>query len=562
MIGESGSADIQIQPITSGGDVTICVTHPQYVPYVTTIPAASLDGAYIAFDNVQCEQQLVSGAYVSPSVTLKNVGVETANNINVELSTDSEYIDFISNTAIVPSIAPDATYNIADAFAFNVDVEIPNDTRVRFVVTCTSGDDVWESNFVLTFGAPEFAVANISNTELTPGGNGTVTFNVTNIGGANAENCVFEVYSSSDDLLLENNTFEINSIGINENISLPVGLTVGSNVELGSTYELSYLMTCGHYSVQGNYIITVGNIVEGFETGDFSMYDWQFGGNANWTIVSDEANSGTYSVKSDSITDNQQSDLTLTIDILADGEISFYKKVSSESNWDKLYFYIDNQEKGNWSGDQPWLQVSYPITVGTHTIKWSYAKDYSQSSGSDCAWIDDIQFPPTSITLALDPITDLNAIVDENNVSLSWTGSEGATSYVVRRNGQEIATLSDTSYEDNVEDGVYTYSVIATNGNGLYSTPEYITVNVGTVSVEESALESVSIYPNPVSSTLFVNCGNAEFSYEMFNGMGQKVANGTVSGNAQISVNGMNKGVYFLRLTSGTQVRMEKVVVE
>ena len=46
------------------------------------------------------------------------------------------------------------------------------------------------------------------------------------------------------------------------------------------------------------------------------------------------------------------------------------------------------------------------------------------------------------------------------------------------------------------------------------------------------------------------------------NGMGQKVANGTVTGNAQISVSGMTKGVYVLRLTSGTQVRMEKVVVE
>ena len=71
-----------------------------------------------------------------------------------------------------------------------------------------------------------------------------------------------------------------------------------------------------------------------------------------------------------------------------------------------------------------------------------------------------------------------------------------------------------------------------------------------------------SIYPNPVNSTLFVNSGNAEFSYEMYNGMGQKVANGQANGNAQISVSGLNKGVYFLRLTSGTQVRIEKVVVE
>ena len=44
--------------------------------------------------------------------------------------------------------------------------------------------------------------------------------------------------------------------------------------------------------------------------------------------------------------------------------------------------------------------------------------------------------------------------------------------------------------------------------------------------------------------------------------MGQKMAFGNANGNTQISVNGMAKGVYFLRLTSGTQVRVEKVVVE
>ena len=80
MIGESGTADIPIVPITSGGDVTICVTHPQRIPYINTIPAAALDGAYIAVDDVQCEQSLVTGAYVAPTVSIKNVGIAAANN--------------------------------------------------------------------------------------------------------------------------------------------------------------------------------------------------------------------------------------------------------------------------------------------------------------------------------------------------------------------------------------------------------------------------------------------------------------------------------------------------
>ena len=561
MIGDSGTADIAIEPITSGGDVTICVTHPQRAPYIVVIPAAAMNGAYIAFNDVQCNQPLVTGAYVAPTVKLKNVGTQTANDINVELSTESEYIELITNTTTIPSIAPDAIYEIADAFDFNVNVNIPDGTRVRFVVTCTSGTEVWESNFNLTFSAPSFAVSNISNTDLAPGSNATITFDITNEGGADASDCIFEVYSSSNDIVLGTNTYPVPTIAAGETISLPVDITIGSDVEVGSTYEVSYLMNSGHYSVTGNYNISVGHLVDGFETG-FNMYSWQFAGASEWTIVNTGAHSGTSCAKSGQISDNQQSDLILTTEIFADGEISFFKKVSSESNYDKLYFYIDGQEMGNWSGNESWSQVSYPVTIGNHTFKWSYKKDFSQSSGSDCAWVDDIQFPPTSITLALAPVTDLEAIVDESLVALTWTASEGATNYVIRRNGEEIANLSGTSYEDNVEDGIYTYSVIATDGSGHFSSPEFVTVSVGTVGMEENTLESVSIYPNPVNNILYVNCGNAEFNYEMFNGMGQKVANGITSGNAQISVSGMNKGVYFLRLTSGTQVRMEKIVVE
>jgi len=561
MIGESGTADITIEPITSGGNVTICVTHPQRIPYVQEIPAAAMEGAYIAFNDVQCEQPLVTGAYVAPTVSLKNVGVQTANDINVVLSTESEYIELVNTTATVPAIAPDEIYQIADAFSFNVAVNIPNKTKVRFFLTCTSGDDVWENKFDLTFGAPEFVASNLSSTDLNPGGSGTLNLDFTNNGLADADNTILEVYSCSDDITLDGNSFELNTVAAGATASIPVGITVNSNVAVGSTYEINYLITSGHYTLAGSFVVTVGNIIENFETGDFSLYNWQFAGSANWTIVTDEVYSGTYSAKSGSISNSQQSDLTLTVDILADGVISFYRKVSSENGWDKLFFYIDNSEKGNWSGEEAWSQVSYPITVGRHTFRWSYQKDGSVSNGSDCAWVDDIQFPPTSVTLGLDPVTDLEANVEGFSVTLNWTAPADATSFVIRRNGEEIATQAGTTYEDNVADGIYTYTVVATDGNGRYSAPEFVTVNVGIVGVEEMDIQSFGIYPNPANNTLNIN-GEAEYSYVMFNGMGQMVASGNAEGLTQINVSDMAKGIYFLRITTGTQMRVEKVVVE
>jgi hypothetical protein len=48
----------------------------------------------------------------------------------------------------------------------------------------------------------------------------------------------------------------------------------------------------------------------------------------------------------------------------------------------------------------------------------------------------------------------------------------------------------------------------------------------------------------------------------MYNGMGQVMVSGKAQGTEQINVNGMAEGVYFLRLTTGSQVRIEKVVVK
>ena len=81
------------------------------------------------------------------------------------------------------------------------------------------------------------------------------------------------------------------------------------------------------------------------------------------------------------------------------------------------------------------------------------------------------------------------------------------------------------------------------------------------MSLEENEAEFV-IYPNPVNSTLYIEGGNAEYSYIMYNGMGQMVANGNGQGTMEINVSNMAKGVYFLRITTGTQARIEKVVVK
>jgi hypothetical protein len=133
---------------------------------------------------------------------------------------------------------------------------------------------------------------------------------------------------------------------------------------------------------------------EGFDTGAFDTY-WSTGGDDVWAITSSEYYSLIYSAGSPSIADNQSSYLEMTLNVIQDGTITFWFKVSSESD-DYLRFKIDTVEQGSWSGTVDWIdwtKVSFPVTAGSRTFRWEYTKGASGSGGSDAVWIDEIGFP-------------------------------------------------------------------------------------------------------------------------------------------------------------------------
>jgi len=72
--------------------------------------------------------------------------------------------------------------------------------------------------------------------------------------------------------------------------------------------------------------ITLGLLIEDFESGSFTSFDWIQGGDAEWTIDSDSY-SGNYSAKSGTISDNQTSELSIELNILYEGETSFVARV-------------------------------------------------------------------------------------------------------------------------------------------------------------------------------------------------------------------------------------------
>ncbi|GAB4323614.1 MAG: hypothetical protein Kow00127_16320 [Bacteroidales bacterium] len=138
-------------------------------------------------------------------------------------------------------------------------------------------------------------------------------------------------------------------------------------------------------------------VIEDFETGDFSQFEWQLTGDADWFVTYSNPYEGTYCAGSGDIDDGEATALELQYEVYAEDTLAFWYRVSSESNWDYLRFYVDGNEIESWSGEVPWSLFETVIPVGSHTFKWEYDKDFSVSSGADACWIDFIKFPPMEI---------------------------------------------------------------------------------------------------------------------------------------------------------------------
>jgi subtilisin family serine protease len=177
-------------------------------------------------------------------------------------------------------------------------------------------------------------------------------------------------------------------------------------------------------------------VYEGFESGNFSAFNWTQSGTLPWVVVDDVVHEGTYAARSGDIGDSQTSTMSIQVIVPSPDDITFTYKVSSEGGWDYLRFYIDGVLQNQWSGEIDWTEATFPVAAGTHTFAWTYYKDGSLSSGSDAAWVDEILWPqasypqvainPTSLSKTLSPGSTDSDVVNVSNTGdgeLIWTAS-------------------------------------------------------------------------------------------------------------------------------------------
>ena len=445
LVGESGTVSVPIIPITQSGNAKIVVTKPQYKPYVEEVLVAPLEGPYVVIDNYTVsttdgDNVVEFGENGNLNIDFKNVGTTVATNVNVVISTDDPYITITDNSEAIGNLNPNQVVSFANAFAFTVANNVPDNHSVSFDVSITgNSDQQWETNINLTAYAPVLELTNVviddgENGRLDPGETADMVVYFTNNGGATVSNLNFLLSSNDSFITINSNSSVYALIEAGETGNATFNVTANANTEPGHSVGFAVAASADNdYTYNGTFNVSVGLNLEDFESGDFSSYPWEFNGIADWSI-SNTAYEGSYAAQSGDINDSQESGLEVTLDVMNDGQISFYYKVSSEANYDYLKFYIDGSEIASWAGETDWTQASFDVSSGTRTFKWQYEKDGSVSNGEDCGWIDYIIFPSAGTS---EP-TDFVVTPEELTVSLAQNGSAQRTLTLANNGGGTV----------------------------------------------------------------------------------------------------------------------------
>ena len=410
---ENGVAEIEFEGgLQSVGTMIMKVSGVNSYPQDVELMAVPSNTPYVVYESYDLNggSQIEYNGEYSFNLVLKNVGSVNASNVTATITCDSEYVTINETTANVGNVNGNQSVTLENNFAFTVSDDVPNNTNVRFNISCTDGTDTWESHFNARIYAPEFAlVSAVLETStggvLNPGDSGTVHFIMKNNGEAAAPSAIFKIFNSHDVITIPTDEWHYETIAPGDEFTADMTFTLGSDAQDGAMYQLFYAAYYGNYMAHDSYYISVGQSTEGFETGDLSAFNWQYPSIIYaWEVTTQNPFAGQYCAKSTSISDNETSSLYITVEVGTESEMSFYYKVSSESSYDKLHFLVDGMEKNNWSGEIGWTQASYTLAPGSHELRWEYSKDISVSSGDDCAWIDNVVFPPSTIITKVETV--------------------------------------------------------------------------------------------------------------------------------------------------------------
>jgi uncharacterized repeat protein (TIGR01451 family) len=603
-------------------DLTLTITAFNKVTHISTIQVLPSQGAYVQVTGQAVSDnnnnQADSGETVFYDIVLNNVGSDAASNVVATLTTTDQYVTILSNTCTFGDIPAGQTSISANAYVLMIADNVPDQhVAVMNVAISQNGVVEWSSNLNLVLNAPAMTAEAViiddspgnNNGRIEGGETVLVTIPVTNTGHATASDLIFSLMVQNPvNHVMTPVQYMFTSLAPNQTVQVIFEVTFSSQVPAGTQVQFLLLGISGQYSLAYNFTQYVGMVMENFDNGTMTAFPWTFTG-GNWTLDTSIYHSPGASAKSAVITHNQSTTMSVTMQVPDAGTIAFWKKVSSEQNYDFLKFYINNALQNQWSGNVDWSQETYNVTPGQVTFKWEYMKDNIVSSGSDCAWIDDIVFPSTGGTSGVPVINlstteiDFGSHMSADFEPVQFTiANDGDATMIGTVTGSDIFRVKPAANDTYatavnfvipaglsmnfhvmvfpINAGLLNYSLLI-NSDDPQNAVSYInmTATVLPTSNPEEVTPLVTAlkgnYPNPFNPTTTVYFSlkqDSQVRVDIYNILGQKVktlvSERLKAGNHGYRWNGkddsgrsVSSGIYFYRMNAGSYSSTAKMVL-
>lgn len=395
----AGQATLSLPTNMPLGGYEIVASAQQYRTAFSSLTVINPTVPFPMVTSVVPAATLLPGDTVALTVTVENPGTVTAHNVVAHLLSSHPAITLLNDSILMDSLPAGGSLTFTNHVQAAVSLMAPDGLEITLNNTAnwTGATTPSVSSVMLTIMAPKLQVHYSPDIlSLQPGDSLTLTVSIQNTGHATLPAGSLTLTSPTA-LVAVGNAVSISAMApgssVNRQFSIQTSSTMPSNITIPLAMVLDGPMPVLNETLD----LYVGQ--PWYETFDgcFTLNGWNGSGNLPWIITDSAVWQGSHSARSaQGLDHNQSSQLSLTATFAVADSITFRYAVSSEGNYDKFHFLLDGTDMITASGDIEWTRAAFPVSAGTHTLSFTYVKDYSVSRGQDCAWIDMLTLPHLS----------------------------------------------------------------------------------------------------------------------------------------------------------------------
>lgn len=385
--------------------INVLVSDRNNIRSITALPL-QVQGVLMDYEVVSGDDNIIeNGENFRFNFNFENKNAFDLGEATFQITGEDAFVTIIDGQTTIPALAVNESLMMTDLFDLSVIANVENGHQAHFTLHYTTPQGSWTRPIVLTILSPDLHLLTVSvsdggNGILEPGETANLVVRLHNIGGGKLQNVVAQINTQNADLFILDGEAQTNKILPSEIWEAVFQIRLAADAPAIQVVQIHLEVSDSFgYSYERDLPLMTSLIADGFESGGFDLFDWQMGGTAPWTTTNIAPYEGTYAARSGVIGDNASSVLTLNYEVAYPDTISFFYKVSSETNYDFLKFSINSMVKGEWSGNQitTWRRAAYAVDAGEKVFRWEYTKDYSVSNGTDCGHIDYVVLPAAKI---------------------------------------------------------------------------------------------------------------------------------------------------------------------